>query len=67
MRGRGGGLKDIVDRQLALFEKVDPSDAEGVKKKLGKTPPVSETALPQTPAMRPAGCACHWLGEAGKR
>ncbi len=41
-----GVSKEIVERQLALFEKVDPSYAEGVRKELGKTPPVSETALP---------------------
>jgi catalase len=41
-----GMSKEIVPRQLALFEKIDPGYAEGVKKALGKAPPVSETVLP---------------------
>ena len=40
-----GVPKDIVERQLALFEKVDPSYAEGVKKELSKAGHTSETAL----------------------
>lgn len=40
-----GVPKDIVERQLALFEKVDPSYAEGVKKELSKAGLTSETAL----------------------
>lgn len=31
-----GVPKNIVDRQLALFEKVDPAYAEGVLKALGR-------------------------------
>ncbi|MFM0075977.1 hypothetical protein PQQ86_32985 [Paraburkholderia sediminicola] len=41
-----GVAKDIVERQLALFERVDPSYAEGVMKELGKAAPVLEAALP---------------------
>jgi catalase len=38
--------RDVVDRQLALFDKIDASYGDGVREELGKTPPVSETVLP---------------------
>ncbi len=36
----------IVERQMALFDKVDPAYGAGVRKALGKPAPTSETALP---------------------
>lgn len=41
-----GVPSQILERQMALFEKVDPAYAAGVRKALGKPAPVSETALP---------------------
>jgi len=39
------GVPDaIIQRQLALFEKIDPAYAAGVRKVLGKLSPVAETA-----------------------
>jgi catalase len=41
------GVPDqTVERQLALFDKVDPAYGSGVRNALGKPAPVSETALP---------------------
>lgn len=37
--------KDIVERQVALFDQIDPAFGAGVRKKLGMSGPVSETAL----------------------
>ena len=36
----------IIERQMALFDKVDPAYGAGVRKALGKPAPASETALP---------------------
>jgi catalase len=41
-----GVPQEIIDREVALFAKIDPAYAEGVKKALPKPAPVSETALP---------------------
>ncbi|MCY0386251.1 catalase [Robbsia sp. Bb-Pol-6] len=41
-----GVPQEIVERQIALFEKIDPRYAQGVRDALGKPGPVSETALP---------------------
>jgi catalase len=44
--GLGGVPKEIIDRQMAHFEKIDPAYAAGVRKLLPTPAPVSETALP---------------------
>ncbi|WP_133647011.1 catalase-related domain-containing protein [Paraburkholderia flava] len=44
--GIAGVPADIVERQLALFDKIDPAYGAGVRKAIAQGAEGSETALP---------------------